>query len=58
MVFLVPPFFVDGDGERRAPCDDVAVESDYAAVERGPVCIREEGFFQSPIGLLCVTSAP
>ena len=47
-VLLVPPFFVDGDGGWRVPCDDVAVESDYAAAERGPVCIREGEFFNPP----------
>ena len=36
-VLLVPPFFVDGDGERRVPCNNVAGESEYAAVDRGSV---------------------
>ena len=47
-VFLVPPFFVDGDGGWRVHCDDVAGESDYADVDRGPVCIREGEFFNPP----------
>ena len=45
---MVPPFFAYGDGGRRVTCDDVAGESHYAAVERGPVCIIEGEFFNPP----------
>ena len=47
-VLLVPPFFVNRDVGRQVPCYGVAGESDYAFVERGPVCIREGEFFNPP----------
>ena len=47
-VLVVPPFLVYGDGGRRVPCDDVTGEGDYRADGRGPVCIREGEFLNSP----------
>ena len=48
LVLVVPQFIVYGNGGRRVPCDDVAGEVNYTAVERGPVCIREGEFLNSP----------
>ena len=45
---MVPPFILYGDGGRRVPCDDVAGEGNYTAVERVPACIREGEFLNSP----------
>ena len=47
-ILIVPSFIFYGDGGRRVPCQDVAVEGNYMAVERGPVCIGEGEFFNSP----------
>ena len=48
MVLVVPPFIVYGNGGWRVPCNDVAGEGRYTAVEHGPVRIREGEFLNSP----------